>query len=38
MGKGGFIILTGFSAGTIGAPAFSVYSASKAAIRNLARI
>ncbi|HEY0275516.1 MAG TPA: SDR family oxidoreductase [Paenirhodobacter sp.] len=37
MGKGGSIILTGSSVGTTGAPAFSVYSASKAAIRNLAR-
>src|SRR5487761_2760700 len=37
MGKGGSIILTGSSAGTTGAPAFSTYSASKAAVRNLAR-
>ena len=37
MGRGGSIILTGSSAGTTGAPAFSAYSASKAAIRNLAR-
>ena len=37
MGKGGSIILTGSSAGTTGAPAMSVYSASKAAVRNLAR-
>lgn len=37
MGHGGSIILTGSSAGTTGAPAFSVYSASKAAVRNLAR-
>lgn len=37
MGEGGSIILTGSSAGTTGAPAFSVYSASKAAVRNLAR-
>jgi len=37
MGKGGSIILTGSSAGTTGAPAFTVYSASKAAVRNLAR-
>ncbi|MDC8748099.1 SDR family oxidoreductase [Xanthomonas campestris] len=37
MGPGGSIILTGSSAGTTGAPAFSVYSASKAAVRNLAR-
>jgi len=37
MGKGGSIILTGSSAGTTGSPAFSLYSASKAAVRNLAR-
>ncbi|GAA3925473.1 SDR family NAD(P)-dependent oxidoreductase [Luteimonas lutimaris] len=37
MGQGGSIILTGSSSGTTGAPAFSVYSASKAAVRNLAR-
>src|SRR5690606_5236870 len=37
MGEGGSIILTGSSAGTTGAPAFSVYSASKAAVRNLVR-
>lgn len=37
MGEGGSIILTGSSAGVTGTPAFSVYSASKAAIRNLAR-
>jgi NAD(P)-dependent dehydrogenase (short-subunit alcohol dehydrogenase family) len=37
MRKGGSIILTGSSAGTTGAPAFSAYSASKAAVRNLAR-
>jgi len=37
MGQGGSILLTGSSAGTTGAPAFSVYSASKAAVRNLAR-
>jgi NAD(P)-dependent dehydrogenase (short-subunit alcohol dehydrogenase family) len=37
MGKGGSIILTGSSAGTTGASAFSAYSASKAAVRNLAR-
>src|SRR5579872_7071698 len=37
MGKGGSIILTGSSAGTTGARAFSAYSASKAAVRNLAR-
>jgi NAD(P)-dependent dehydrogenase (short-subunit alcohol dehydrogenase family) len=37
MGPGGSIILTGSSAGTTGAPAFSAYAASKAAVRNLAR-
>jgi NAD(P)-dependent dehydrogenase (short-subunit alcohol dehydrogenase family) len=37
MGDGGSIILTGSSAGTTGAPAMSAYSASKAAVRNLAR-
>ena len=36
-GKGGSIILTGSSAATTGAPAFTAYSASKAAVRNLAR-
>jgi NAD(P)-dependent dehydrogenase (short-subunit alcohol dehydrogenase family) len=37
MGSGGSIILTGSSAGATGAPAFTAYSASKAAVRNLAR-
>jgi NAD(P)-dependent dehydrogenase (short-subunit alcohol dehydrogenase family) len=37
MGHGGSVILTGSSAGTTGAPAFSAYSASKAAVRNLAK-
>src|ERR1700685_4242044 len=37
MGQGGSIILTGSSAGATGAPAMSAYSASKAAVRNLAR-
>jgi len=37
MRRGGSIILTGSSAGTTGAPTMSVYSASKAAVRNLAR-
>ena len=37
MRRGGSIILTGSSAGTTGAPAMSAYSASKAAVRNLAR-
>ncbi|KFZ15721.1 hypothetical protein V501_02606 [Pseudogymnoascus sp. VKM F-4519 (FW-2642)] len=36
MVPGGSIILTGSSAGTTGAPAFSLYGASKAAVRNLA--
>ena len=37
MGRGGSIILTGSSAGTTGAAGMSAYSASKAAVRNLAR-
>src|SRR3982751_1513232 len=37
MSQGGSIILTGSSAGTTGAPGFTAYSASKAAVRNLAR-
>jgi NAD(P)-dependent dehydrogenase (short-subunit alcohol dehydrogenase family) len=37
MGEGGSIILTGSSAGATGAPAFTAYRASKAAVRNLAR-
>ena len=37
MAPGGSIILTGSSAGTTGAPGFTAYSASKAAVRNLAR-
>src|ERR1700738_2178295 len=37
MGQAGSITLTGSSAGTTGAPAFTAYSASKAAVRNLAR-
>ena len=37
MGPGGSIILTGSSAGTTGAPGFTAYSASKAAVRNLAK-
>ncbi len=37
MSHGGSIILTGSSAGTTGAPGMSAYSASKAAVRNLAR-
>lgn len=35
--RGGSIVLTGSATGAKGTPAFSVYSASKAAIRNLAR-
>lgn len=35
--EGSTIILTGSTTGTVGTPAFSVYSASKAAIRNFAR-
>jgi NAD(P)-dependent dehydrogenase (short-subunit alcohol dehydrogenase family) len=37
MRTGGSIILTGSTTGSIGTPAFSVYSATKAAIRNFAR-
>ena len=37
MRDGGSIILMGSTTGSMGTPAFSVYSASKAAIRNLAR-
>lgn len=37
MSDGASIILTGSSTGVMGTPAFSIYSASKAAIRNLAR-
>lgn len=37
MFAGGSIILTGSTTGSVGTPAFSVYSATKAAIRNLAR-
>ena len=37
MTRGGSVILTGSSAGTTGAPGFTAYSASKAAVRNLAR-
>jgi NAD(P)-dependent dehydrogenase (short-subunit alcohol dehydrogenase family) len=37
MGKAGSIILTGSSAGTTGAAGMTAYSASKAAVRNLAR-
>lgn len=37
LGKGSSVILTGSTAGATGTPAFSVYAASKAAIRNFAR-
>ncbi|GLR96320.1 SDR family NAD(P)-dependent oxidoreductase [Bradyrhizobium liaoningense] len=37
MRKGSSIILTGSSTGVMGTPQFSIYSATKAAIRNLAR-
>ena len=37
MRQGGSIILTGSSAGVMGTPRFSVYSATKAAVRNFAR-
>lgn len=37
MGPGGSIILTGSTTGVMGTPQFSVYSATKAAVRNLAR-
>lgn len=37
LGSGGSIILTGSTVGVMGTPAMSVYSASKAAVRNFAR-
>ena len=37
MKAGGSIILTGSTTGEMGTPQFSIYSASKAAVRNLAR-
>jgi len=37
MGSGGSVILNGSIAGSTGTPAFSIYSASKAAVRALAR-
>lgn len=37
MKNGGSIILTGSTVGSMGTPAMSIYSASKAAIRNLVR-
>jgi NAD(P)-dependent dehydrogenase (short-subunit alcohol dehydrogenase family) len=37
MGKGSSIILTGSTTGSMGTPSFSIYSATKAAVRNFAR-
>lgn len=37
MREGGSIILTGSTTSVLGTPAFSIYSATKAAVRNLAR-
>jgi NAD(P)-dependent dehydrogenase (short-subunit alcohol dehydrogenase family) len=37
MAKGSSIILTGSTTGAMGTPQFSIYSATKAAVRNLAR-
>lgn len=37
LGKGSSVILTGSTAGSTGTPAFSVYAASKAAIRSFSR-
>ncbi|MCS0497747.1 glucose 1-dehydrogenase [Ancylobacter sp. MQZ15Z-1] len=37
MSSGGSIILTGSTTGVMGTPQFSIYSATKAAVRNLAR-
>jgi NAD(P)-dependent dehydrogenase (short-subunit alcohol dehydrogenase family) len=37
MRAGGSIVLMGSTTGSMGRPAFSVYSATKAAIRNFAR-
>ena len=37
MGPGSSIIMTGSTTGSMGTPAFSIYSATKAAVRNLAR-
>lgn len=36
MSAGSSVILTGSTTGTMGTPAFSVYSATKAALRNFA--
>lgn len=37
MGEGGSIVLTGSTTGEMGTPGFSIYSATKAAVRNFAR-
>lgn len=37
LSKGASVVLTSSTAGVVGTPAFSIYSASKAAVRNLAR-
>ena len=37
LSKGASVVLTSSTAGSVGTPAFSIYSASKAAVRNLAR-
>lgn len=37
LGTGASVILTGSTAGTVGTPSFSVYAASKAAVRSFAR-
>ncbi|HEX5341032.1 MAG TPA: SDR family oxidoreductase [Duganella sp.] len=37
LNQGASVILTSSTAGVVGTPAFSIYSASKAAVRNLAR-
>nr|WP_240360540.1 SDR family oxidoreductase [Pyxidicoccus caerfyrddinensis] len=37
LAKGASVILTGSTAGTVGTPAFSVYAATKAAVRSFAR-
>jgi len=37
MSEGGSIVLTGSTAGEMGTPRFSIYSATKAAVRNFAR-
>lgn len=37
LNQGASVVLTSSTAGSVGTPAFSVYSASKAAVRNLAR-